>query len=247
MTSPTKAKILLVDDDRDICETLSDILETENYDVTYVLDGFQALDILAKEKFDVVLMDIRMPGINGVETFKKLKPIAPETPVIMVSAYAVEDLIKEAIREGAFATLQKPVDFDVLVKNIESARNRGALVLVVDDEPHACEMMRTVLSRKGYRVETASSGQEAIDKASLYRFDIIILDMDLPVINGLEVFLSIKDIRPDAIVILVTGHYEQMEDKIREAVEKGVYSYLQKPFNPEILLRIMDDIDKRKN
>jgi CheY-like chemotaxis protein len=69
-------------------------------------DGFKALESVKQSGFDLVLIDIKMPVMNGVETFKKMKEIAPGTPVIMMSAYAVEDLIKEALQEEVLASLR---------------------------------------------------------------------------------------------------------------------------------------------
>ncbi len=71
---------------------------------------------------------------NGVETFKKLKQIAPQPPVIMITVYAVEDLIREALREGVFGVYHKPLNFEGLFTNIDKALPDGALILIVDDE-----------------------------------------------------------------------------------------------------------------
>ncbi len=117
MTS--KRKILVVDDNEEFCQNVADILEQEDYTVVTAYDGFKGLELVMQDRFDLVLMDIRMPVMDGVQTFKKIKEIAPDTPVIMVTAFAVEDLIREALREGAFGALKKPVDFDKLFKLIE--------------------------------------------------------------------------------------------------------------------------------
>jgi two-component system response regulator HydG len=122
---PAKLKILVVDDNEDFCQNVTDILELRDYEVATASNGFKALEMVEQNGFDLVLMDIKMPGMDGVETFKKSKEIAPTTPVIMITAYAVEDLIKEALREGAFGALRKPLDFDRLFKLIEGAIVRG--------------------------------------------------------------------------------------------------------------------------
>ena len=85
--------VLVVDDDRDACETFQDILELEGYQVTVAHSGHQALELARHCDFGVVLMDIKMPVMDGVETYRKLRELCPDLPVIMISAYAMQDRI----------------------------------------------------------------------------------------------------------------------------------------------------------
>lgn len=112
-------KILIVDDDEEVCITLKDILIYEDYDVKYVIDGFSALDAAGKETFDAIIMDIKMPGIDGIETFRRLKSIC-KSPVILLSAFAVDEIIKKALKEGVLAVLNKPVSMDKLLNTIKT-------------------------------------------------------------------------------------------------------------------------------
>ena len=114
-------KILVVDDDKEFSRNVRDILKLKDHEVATAYDGFKALELVKENGFDLVLMDVRMPGMDGVEAFKKIKETSPDTPVIMVTAYAVEDLIREALQEGAFGCLRKPLDFDKLFELIENA------------------------------------------------------------------------------------------------------------------------------
>ena len=107
--------MLIVDDDPDMAETLSDILNDMGYDVAIAENGYRAIEMTRQNKYDVALMDIMMPGINGVETFKEVKRISPQTRVVMMTAYSVEDLLREALKEGAYDVIHKPIDIDKLV------------------------------------------------------------------------------------------------------------------------------------
>jgi len=120
-----KASILIVDDDMGMCETLSDIMEERGYRTVIALDGYEAVEKVREAAFDVILMDIKMPGMNGVETFKQIKRIHPETAVVMMTAYAVEDLIREALSEGVYGVLYKPLDMERMIGLIEGVK-RGA-------------------------------------------------------------------------------------------------------------------------
>jgi len=108
--------ILIVDDDRGILETMMDILSEMNFKVIEATDGYKALNLIRAGAFDAILMDIKMPGIDGIETLKRIKQIKPNSKIILMTAYALEDTVLEAQKEGAQAILFKPIDIGNLVK-----------------------------------------------------------------------------------------------------------------------------------
>lgn len=114
-----KTSILIVDDDPGMTETMFDILNETGYDVAVAEDGYKAIDMIKKRPYDIALMDIRMPGINGVETFVKVKSISPSTIVIMMTAYSLESLIDEAMRKHAYTCLYKPLNMDKVIALLE--------------------------------------------------------------------------------------------------------------------------------
>ncbi|MBL7178052.1 MAG: response regulator [Desulfobacteraceae bacterium] len=239
-------KILVVDDNEEFCMNVKDILELKDYAVATAFDGFKALDQVKGNGFDLILMDIKMPVMDGVDTFKKIKEIAPTTPVIMITAYAVEDLIREALKEGAFAALKKPLDFDGLLDIIDRVISDGALLLVVDDDEDLCRNMKDVLEDKRYRVTVAYDGETAIQKARENPFDIMLIDMKLPTLNGLETYLAVRDIRPNMVAIIITGYSMQMGDLVEQAFKGGAYTCLEKPIDMEELLSLLGKIEEEK-
>lgn len=116
-----KKRILLVDDNAMFLDSARDVLEEENYAVTTAESGEEALRRVCGEDFPVVMMDINMAGINGVETFVQMKKIRPDVRVIMCTAHLVESLIELAEKEGAYAILKKPVRTGLLLETIERA------------------------------------------------------------------------------------------------------------------------------
>lgn len=160
-----KKKILVVDDNIDFSENLTDILELKGYEVFVAQDGRQSIETIKENAVDLILMDIKMPVMNGVEAFKNIKKIRPEIPVIMMTAYAVEDLIRDALREGAFGIFNKSVDFEELFKKIENALLKDVLIMVIDDDQDICVILHDVLVQKGYGVKIAEDGETAIDMA----------------------------------------------------------------------------------
>ena len=112
-------RILLTDDNTEFSLNLKDILETKGYEVFIANNGFSALDFVRYNKVNLVLMDIKMPVMDGVETFKKMKPLIPSVPVIMLTGFALEEMIRECIQHGVYGCLSKPLDFDELFSTIE--------------------------------------------------------------------------------------------------------------------------------
>jgi len=235
-----KTNILVVDDLRSMRLTLGGILEDKGHNVITVEDGYQAIEAVKKTHFEVIFMDIKMPGINGVQTFREVKKIDPRAVVIMMTAYSVEDLVKEALEEGAYAVVYKPFDIDRIIALIEELLHEKILILVVDDQFADRETLKGILEDKGYRVATAQDGAEAIEMVKSRHYDIIFLDVRLPGMDGVETFEQVKKIDPEAAVIMMTGYTE--EDLVKRAVRKGAYTCIYKPFDMEKVIALVEDI-----
>jgi two-component system response regulator HydG len=235
--------ILLTDDNKEFTQNLCDILELKGYAVLTASDGFQAIDIIKASPVDIILMDIKMPVMNGVETYKKIKRITPNTPVIMLTAFIMEELIQESLQEGAFTCLKKPIDFDELFATIEHAIPNGSMILVIDDDERLCQNLLAVLTQKGYRVSVAMNSKSAIEKVRTNVYDILLLDMKLPPLNGLETYLKIRKVCPNIVVVIITGFLPEMKKMIEMARKSGVYALLEKPINIDNLLSILEQID----
>jgi two-component system response regulator HydG len=117
-----KISILIVDDDPGMTETLADILTDIGYDVAVAGNGYQAIEIIKEKKYDIAFIDIKMPGINGVETFQKMKQFTNLPKVVMMTAYSVEDLVEKSLEEGAYTVVYKPLDIKKLVNLIEKIK-----------------------------------------------------------------------------------------------------------------------------
>lgn len=237
--------ILIVDDDTGMTETMSDILDDMGYKVAVADDGYMAIDMIKENTYDIALMDIRMPGINGVDTFKQVKAISPSTKVIMMTAYSVEDLIKQALEEGAYGILYKPLDLEKVEELIENAKE-GSFILLVDDEPDHCEILKDILENKGYQVGICHNGEEAIACVKERSYDIVFIDVKMPVLNGLETYLGIKKIRPQIIAIMVTGYRQETEDLVKEAINSSAYMCLYKPLAMDKVIAVVKEISRQK-
>ncbi|WP_181306558.1 sigma-54 dependent transcriptional regulator [Rufibacter sp. XAAS-G3-1] len=121
-------KILIIDDERSIRYTLKEILEYENYTVDEAEDGERGLELLQKSKYDVVLCDIKMPKLDGMEVLERAMVLVPDTPFIMISAHGTIDTAVEATKKGAYDFLVKPPDLNRLLVSVRNALDKATLV-----------------------------------------------------------------------------------------------------------------------
>ncbi|MDH5173656.1 MAG: response regulator [Elusimicrobiota bacterium] len=239
-----KTNILIVDDEIDLLETLGDIFESKGYNVTMVEDGNKAIELLRKKYFDIILMDLKMPGISGVESFKEVKNLHPSAAIIMMTAGSVKEEIREAVGAGVDAVVDKPFNVKKLVATIESILERP-LILVVDDRGEDRETLRDILVDRNYRAFVAKNGYEAIDIVRKSDFDIILLDIRMPGMDGMEVLEVVKEIKPDIGVVMMTGY--SSEGLAGKSLKKGAYTCLYKPFlDMEKLLRVIEEVQAQK-
>ncbi|MCK4411275.1 response regulator, partial [Candidatus Bipolaricaulota bacterium] len=239
-----KANILLVDDNVSLTKTMFFALKRNGYAVTTAKDGHEAIAKVKEQPFAMIFMDIKMPLLDGVETYKEIKKLRPEAVVMMMTAYAVEDLVVEALEEGAYGIIYKPLDIEKVLTTIEEAihAKKGALILVVDDDPGTCTTLNNILAHKGYTVSTTHTGEEAIAIVNKQAHDILFIDMKLPTINGLETYLAIRERNPKAVAIMITGYRQETAALVKQAIENDAYTCLYKPLDMEQLLKLVDEI-----
>src|SRR6516165_6034929 len=113
--SPHDSSILVVDDEVDTCKNLSDILTDLGYLVDIAHDGLAALELVRKKTYDIALLDLKMPGMDGVELYREIKKLQAGTVAMVVTAYASRDSNEEALTAGAWQVLSKPLDFPKLL------------------------------------------------------------------------------------------------------------------------------------
>ena len=230
-------KILVVDDQAGMRLTLKGILSRKGYEVWTAEDGPQAIEAARKTDFRLILMDIKMPGMSGVETFIKIKEMNKSATVIMMTAFAMEDEIKQAIQEGAYAVIHKPFNMEKILDVIGECLKNQTLVLLVDDRIEDRNLFKHILEKKGYKVVDVGSGEECLTQVKERRFQVILLDIRLPGINGVETLKRVKQIRPDVGVIMITAYSEK--ELVQEAIEQGSFTCLEKPLDMENLLGVV--------
>ena len=122
------AKILVIDDERSIRNTLKEVLEYENHEIDTAVDGLEGIEMFAKGKYELVLCDIKMPNMDGIEVLEKLIEMPGNAPIVMISGHGNIDTAVEAIKKGAFDFIEKPLDLNRLLITIRNALERKDLV-----------------------------------------------------------------------------------------------------------------------
>lgn len=249
MTKDRSPKILVVDDDKVMAETLADVLEASDYNVTTVHSGEEATRIVKQEKFDIGLLDIKMPGINGVEALRQMKKFLPKAFFAMMTAYSFFDLIDEAKKEGAITVMPKPIDLDQLLLFLEEVSKKSSVVIIDDDRPF-CESLSDVLKdNAGLNVFHAQTAEEGLDLVSTQSPDAVLLDMKLGQTTAYEIFLEVKkalnlpqETSQKSNIILMTAYGKEMEDIITKTLELSAYTCVHKPFEIEAILRLINEV-----
>ena len=238
-------RILVVDDDQRMARTTCDVLRIKGYDATAVHSGEEAVRKARSDSFDCVIMDIKMPGISGVEALKQIKAIRPKLPVVLVSAYASEEIVAEAKQHGAHAVVSKPFNLQNLLSFL-SLLSKEESILIVDDDPNFCKTLSDILTMRGYRVETENRADQVLGHLEQAYKLVVLLDLKLGNANGVDVLKQIRSKYPTKPVVLVTGHSQEMGASIEKGAQIGAYACLYKPLETDRLLGFIEDISRSK-
>lgn len=237
MTRPLR--ILVVDDDADFANVLADYLRLEGHELEVAFDGESAVAKMTERDFDITFMDVRLPGKNGVESFFEIRRLKPTAKVLLMTAYRVEELLKQAIDNGALGVLNKPFDIDQALRALETVKPAG-IVLLADDDPDFLDGLSRALTAGGYRTLLAHDGQESVEMVRAGGIDCLLLDLRLPVLSGLEVYLELKRQGHAVPTIIVTGYAVEEAEAIDQLRAMPISGCLVKPIEPSELLRAIE-------
>lgn len=220
-----RLKVLIVDDETNMRTTLGDILEDEGYEVRLATNGEEAVDLCASAEFDTLVMDYRMPGLNGLEAFRLIRRRSADARVILMSAYGAELVPLRALEEGVVAFLRKPLDVEQMLKLIAGVRDVSVLVAGGEDSVGELD---EALRQLGYRTTVASDASKAIGLVEQIRYNLIFIDASFPSMGALKLYQAIRQRAPSAVAIILAGS-ESEEEVAREIIEQTAYTSIRKP------------------
>ncbi|MFC1856795.1 response regulator [Thermodesulfobacteriota bacterium] len=217
-------KVLLVDDEKEFAESLSKRLKLRDFETDIAHDGEQALEVIKEGKHDVMVLDLRMPGIDGMEVLSQVKKSNPDVQVVVLTGHGTDKDEAAAKKLGAFAYLKKPVDIDHLIGALKKEKMK---VLLVDDVKEFVESLSERLKLRNFEADIAHDGEQALEVIKEGKHDVMVLDLRMPGIDGMDVLRRVKKSNPDVQVVVLTGHGTDKEEKT--AKKLGAFAYLKKP------------------
>lgn len=235
--------LLIVDDEVDTCANLKDIFSDLDYQVDVAHDGLSALELIKTRHYDIALLDLKMPGMDGLELYRKIRQLSAGTVAVIVTAYATSETARTALESGAWKILAKPVDFRQLLTLVSEALEQP-LVLVVDDDQDLCESLWDLFRDNSYRTCLAHNVRDAAEAIKQQRHNVVLIDMKLPEGHGGEVLRLVRNENPSARTIVITGYRSEMEDLVQQAVSNGADAVCYKPFDVSKLLQTVKQLEK---
>jgi len=225
-----------MEDESSVAEGLELILKEKGYRVNLARTGKEALSVLDQKRFDLLVADLRLPDMNGMDVIREAKKKESRAEVIVITGYASVPSAVEAMKIGVIDYLPKPFTEEEFMARVEKALERrggGASasrqeavqepertttveeavetahqvhVLVVEDEPSVGMGLKMILMEKGYGVDLVKTGKEALKETAEREYDLLVADLRLPDMNGMEVIRKTKKRRPGTQVMVITGY-----------------------------------------
>lgn len=237
--------LLCADGDAELLEQLTEYFTQRGFIVLTATNGVEACLQVKRWAPSAVILDLFIPRLGGIGTLGRIRAIDPVMPVILTSNTA--DALEMVTGAGlsVAGTFVKPLDLDRISQTLARTgvmpqadlaaddappfpRHSPGRVLVVDDEPEFREVLAEYLAGKGFDAREASSGEEAVGQVTEFEPHVVLLDLMMPGISGLETLRQIKTIAPDTCVIIVTAVEELTAT--RSALALGAADYVTKPF-----------------
>jgi DNA-binding NtrC family response regulator len=231
-------KVLLIEDDETARTQLAKYIGKEGFQVIQAENGRVGLDMFHAENPDIVLTDMKMPDVDGMEVVHTVKRLAPEVQVIVFTAFGEVDTAVAVLREGVLDYLKKPIDLDLLSIAMGRAREKIAVnkegyfyphILLVEDEEIPRKKLKRVLEKEDWKVFEACDGIEALEQFRLTRFDVVLTDLKMPRMDGLQALVEMRKMSDNFEAIILTGYGD--ERSAIEAMRSGAMNFLKKPID----------------
>jgi DNA-binding NtrC family response regulator len=255
--------ILIVERDAPARRTLGQRLSGLDLDIVEADGVGTAREIIAGREIDVLVLDLASLGEAGLQLLTLAREFHPRAETILLSRPGQVPLSMKGMKLGAYGDIVVPVDVGILRSSIEAALQRVRLrssakrrsrkrgrdsmedfkVLLVDDEEDFLESLNERLKLRKVDAETAHNGEEALERIGAGEQTVVVLDLKMPGMHGLEVLKRLKKANPDVQVVILTGHGSE-EDR-KEAERLGAFAYLTKPVRMDTLMKSLRGAYKR--
>lgn len=245
-------KVLVVDDDQDLRTTVAEFLNMQGFEVAEADNGLEALLKVKRLRPHGIVLDIMMPRLGGLQALQRIHAFDPAITVVVVSGVADADLQRQAALAGASACLMKPAALSDIAAALRGqvppvreemppvappAAATGR-ILVVDDEREIRETLQEFFAEKGYDVHQATNGAAGIAAVAAATLDVVLLDIQMPGLGGVDALAAIRAIAPDVKVIMVSG--TPNPEVASRALAYGAFDFVAKPIDLAYLERSLE-------
>ncbi len=233
---------LLITGDETVQGQISKVFKKKKYNI-FKTDNYNvALEIFKRERIEILFIDIELCGKKCLDILRMIKKNNLKCETVVIAGCNNRDIVIESLREGAIDYIEKPIAFDELMvvsgrateKYSEKYLNLSTSILVSDDDMSVVTYLKLILEKDGFDVYTATSTNDALKIIENNKIDILILDVFLEDMNGIDVLKKAKCINTDLVGIMITGLKE--EDVAIEALRAGAFDFINKPINKETVL-----------
>lgn len=237
--------VLVVDDDASVRELAAQYLRDRGLQVTEATDGLDALLKFREAPADAIVLDLLMPRLGGLRTLQWIRRVDQDVPVVIITGAVESGLRRQVEACGVSAVLPKPLDLEDLwttlggtpdgTLELPVAHRTGAAsvpapvgkVLVVDDEEGICGLLEQFLADEGHQTRSVSNGASALSEIVKDPPDVVLLDINMPQLGGLEALTAIHAITPTVKVIMISGMGSF--ELARQTLAYGAFDYVAKP------------------
>jgi DNA-binding response OmpR family regulator len=232
--------ILVVDDEHDLASGIVEMLESEGHRVAVASSGEAAIEEARAHTFDMVFLDIKLPGMTGIDALCELRKTQARARVVLMTGYRIDSLLGAFAKAGGLTVLNGPVAAPRISKHLREVGPGGIVLLVSEDSglgPH----LKNSLAEQGTTVRLAASEAEAIESAKLSGLEAVILDLHRPVACALETYLALQNLAPAVAAVIVARPPTGGSSAANPLRSIAVTGCLFKPFDPAELLRAVQE------
>ena len=266
-----KWNMLVVDDDKQLCETTVSALSSIGIDAEWVLDGESAVERVKEnhekhQDYHIILLDWKLPGIDGIEAARQIRRcMGDQVPILLISAYEWSEIEERAREAGVTGFIAKPLFKSTLyhglkpfADSLEETREdqkeeisfSGMKILLAEDNDLNWEIAEELLSEMGMELERAENGQICIDmfqNSPVGYYQAVLMDIRMPIMTGYEAAWGIRKLdRPDADIPIIAMTADAFSEDIKRCLDCGMNAHVAKPIDVQEICRLLEKFVYKK-